>query len=211
MTDDRTAREGFLHELAQTSVLAEIWQHFPENMFLIRVEGPDFVVEASNAKMQQLFAQDCTGRRLHDILPWPVAEQVVAHYRDCLRQDAPLRYEEHAAFRDGDGVEKEGRWLTLLLPVHDTQGAITHLFGISQDVTELRLAREDLERYSHNLEAVVEERTQALNRETLMNVHARVGAPCFPRQGVLRSPVVVLPASVTTQDRGTWGTNPTSH
>ncbi len=164
MTDDRTAREGFLHELAQTSVLAEIWQHFPENMFLIRVEGPDFVVEASNAKMQQLFAQDCTGRRLHDILPWPVAEQVVAHYRDCLRQDAPLRYEEHAAFRDGDGVEKEGRWLTLLLPVHDTQGAITHLFGISQDVTELRLAREDLERYSHNLEAVVEERTQALNQ-----------------------------------------------
>lgn len=161
MKDDRTL--GFMEAIAQTGLLTEIWEHFPENMFLMRVEGPDFVVEAANPKMTEVVAQDCIGKRLHDFLPWSVAEATVGHYRDCLRQDKPLRYEEHAAFRDGHGEERAGHWLTLLVPVHDTNGAVSHVFGIAQDVTELRLACADLERYNQDLEAVVEVRTQALN------------------------------------------------
>ncbi|WP_018872161.1 GGDEF domain-containing protein [Thioalkalivibrio sp. ALJ16] len=151
-------------QLGQAALLAEIWQHFPENMFLIRVEGPDFVVESANARMHELFARDCSGLRLHDFLPWHIAEQVVAHYRECLRLDAPLRYEEHATFHDAHGEAREGHWLTLLVPVHGTDGAITHLFGISQNVTELRLARASLERYNRDLEVVIEERTRALDQ-----------------------------------------------
>lgn len=189
MTEDRmVSREQLPEVLDRASVLGEVWQHFPENMFLIRVDGPDFVVEAANAKMQELFAQDCTGRRLHDILPWHVAEEVVAHYRECLRRNAPLRYEEHAAFRNAQGKEKEGHWLTLLLPVHDGQGAITHLFGVSQDVTELRLARASLERYNRDLEAVIEERTKALNQANreLEEANRRLEtlASCDPLTGV---------------------------
>ena len=188
MTEHGVAREGFLEELASSSVLEEIWEHFPENMFLVRVDGPDFVVEAANVKMEQLFARDCTGKRLHDILPWHVAEEVVAHYRECMRRDAPMRYEENAAFRNAQGEQKEGHWLTLLLPVHDGQGAITHLFGISQDVTELRLARARLERYNRDLEAVVEERTQALNRANreLQEANRRLEtlASCDPLTGI---------------------------
>ncbi|WP_019558683.1 GGDEF domain-containing protein [Thioalkalivibrio sp. ALE12] len=161
MTDRQ--QPGFLEAIEQAGLLVEIWEHFPENMFLIRVEGPDFLVEAANPKMTELFGQDCSGKRLHDFLPWSVAEEVVAHYRECLRQDAPLRYEEHATFHDARGQEREGHWLTLLVPVHDPNGTITHLFGVSQNVTELRLARASLERYNRDLEAVVDERTRALN------------------------------------------------
>nr|WP_026331164.1 GGDEF domain-containing protein [Thioalkalivibrio sp. ALMg13-2] len=177
----------------QASLLGEIWQYFPENMFLIRVDGPDFVVETANPRMERLFQQDCTGKRLHDFLPWPVAEEVVARYRECLHRNAPLRYEEHAAFHDARGSECEGHWLTLLVPVHDAQGSITHLFGISQDVTELRLARARLERarlerYSHDLEAVVEERTQALNQANRelqeANQRLEILASCDPLTGV---------------------------
>ncbi|WP_218118517.1 sensor domain-containing diguanylate cyclase [Halomonas shengliensis] len=144
------------------ALLQEIWEHFPEHMFLIRVEPPErFVVEAVNPAQQATIGYPCVGLTMEELLPDPEqARSVTGHYRDCLACNHPIRYEETGHFHKENDVLLH--WLTLLVPLHDEEGNITHLFGISQNVTELRLARQALEEHNARLEALVEARTAEL-------------------------------------------------
>lgn len=167
-----------LAELAGTSLLAEVWQHFPEHIFLIRVEGEDdFVIEATNPTHQATLGAHIDGSRLHDFLPEATARKVAGRYRDCLAKASPMRYEEHAAYVDATGATRFGYWITLLVPVHlHDDDRITHLFGISQNVTELRQANQALEHYNQELEARVAERTAELRaaNEALQTLNRRL-------------------------------------
>lgn len=159
-----TTPEG-IGDLAETPLFQAIWEHFPENMFLIRVdaEGDDFTLEAINPAEATTLGADCAGRRLREILPEATAERVIARYRECLCRQAPIRYEEgDVTYFDPHGVERIGSWLTLLVPLRSGSDRISHLFGISQNITELRLARTELERRNEDLEARVNERTREL-------------------------------------------------
>lgn len=150
--------------LAETPLLEELWRHFPENMSLVRVEGPsDFIIEAVNPAQVESLGADLEGRRIHEFLPEVTADRVVAQYQKCLSLNAPIRYEENATYFNAEGVECVGHWITLLVPIHHRSDRITHLFGISQNVTELRLANEALERHNQELEARVSDRTAELH------------------------------------------------
>jgi two-component system, cell cycle response regulator len=143
------------------TLIQELWEHFPEHMFLIRVESPRrFVIEAVNPAQRATIGFPCLGLTLEELLGDDQARSVTDHYRDCLAQNRPIRYQETGHFRDDTGEPLH--WLTLLVPLHDQAGAITHLFGISQNVTELRLARHALEDQNARLEAQVAERTTEL-------------------------------------------------
>ncbi|MDI5922778.1 diguanylate cyclase [Halomonas sp. LR5S13] len=144
------------------ALLQEIWEHFPEHMFLIRVETPQhFVVEAVNPSQQATIGYPCVGLAIEQLLPNPEqARSVIGHYRECLACNRPIRYEETGHFHKVN--DEPLQWLTLLVPLHDEQGRTTHLFGISQNVTELRLARQALEEQNARLEALVEDRTAEL-------------------------------------------------
>ncbi len=144
------------------ALLQELWEHFPEHMFLIRVESSErFVVEAENPAQQATIGYPSVGLTIEELLPdAEQARSVTDHYRDCLACDHPLRYEEIGHFHEESGEPLH--WLTLLVPLHDDQGRTTHLFGISQNVTELRLARQALEAQNARLEALVAERTAEL-------------------------------------------------
>lgn len=167
-----------LARLAGTPLLEEVWQHFPEHMFLIRVQGPDdFVVEATNPAHQATLGSHVDGCRLTDILPAETARKVHNRYRECLAKKSPMRYEEHAHYNDASGVARFGYWITLLLPLHlEGDGRVSHLFGISQNITELRQANQALEHYNQELEARVAERTRELEaaNESLQTLNARL-------------------------------------
>lgn len=82
------------------ALLQEIWEHFPEHMFLIRVESPQrFVVEAVNPAQQATIGYPCVGLTIEQLLPDPEqARSVTDHYRDCLACNHPIRYEETGHF-----------------------------------------------------------------------------------------------------------------
>ncbi len=154
-----------LGNLATTPLLQGLWAHFPENMFVIRVDEPeDFVIEAANPAQMATLGGQCEGQRILDVIPQPTADAVIAHYRRCIAQGSPIRYEEDVTYVDARGAERTGHWLTLLVPLRHNSDRITHLFGVSQDVSELRLARAALERQNQDLEARVQERTTALRQ-----------------------------------------------
>lgn len=169
-----------LAELSNVPLIRELWQHFPENMFLIRVEDDGgFVVEAANPAQIEAIGRECLGRRLHDFMPAASADGIVQRYQACVERNAPMRYEESVAFYDPDGgAESFGHWLTLVVPLHHDEDSerVTHLFGISQDVTELHLTRLALERQNQRLETRVDERTAELcaANEELKALNARL-------------------------------------
>ncbi|GHE21133.1 sensor domain-containing diguanylate cyclase [Halomonas urumqiensis] len=144
------------------TLIHELWEHFPEHMFLIRVESSQrFVIEAVNPAQQATIGFHCIGLTIEELLPDPAqARSVTDHYRDCLVCNRPIRYEETGHFDEESGEPLH--WLTMLVPLHDDQGRTTHLFGIAQNVTELRLARRALEEHNAHLEALVAERTSEL-------------------------------------------------
>ena len=165
---DPCLRLTFHDALMAHPLIRELWHHFPENMFLVRAEPyGHFVVEAANPAQHATVGRECIGKPIASFMPAATAEAIYARYRECVTRDAPIRYEEHVAFFDEQGNEQFGYWLTLIVPLHndaeDSQ-RVTHLFGIAQDVTELRNAREALERQNQVLEARVEERTAALQQ-----------------------------------------------
>ncbi|MDN3519705.1 diguanylate cyclase [Aquisalimonas lutea] len=176
-----TSIEGFLQiaDFSEASLFQAIWENFPENMFLIRVDeaADDFVIEAINPAQATTLSALCQGKSVHEVLPRATADRVVARYRECLGRAGPIRYEEgDVTYFDPSGAQRMGSWLTLLMPLHDGDGRISHLFGISQDITELRLARSELERQNQELEGRVAERTAELRQanEQLSAVNAEL-------------------------------------
>lgn len=159
-------QQSFHDALMGHPLIRELWNHFPENMFLVRVEeGGHFTVEAANPAQLDTIGRECLGQPLSAFMPAATAEAIYARYRECVARDKPMRYQEHAAFFDEHGNEQYGHWLTLIVPLHnaaDDPQRVTHLFGIAQDVTELHQARDALERHNQELEARVEQRTAEL-------------------------------------------------
>ena len=50
----------------------------------------------------------------------------------------------------------------LITPLRDTTGQITHFVGIEEDITQKKQMGEELDRYRHHLEQLVEQRTQEM-------------------------------------------------
>jgi PAS domain S-box-containing protein len=64
-------------------------------------------------------------------------------------------------------ITKSGRkiWVDLTLtPRFNDEGQVVGILGIGEDITERKRAEEKIEKYSKNLEIMVEQRTDALNR-----------------------------------------------
>ena len=152
-------------------LIQDLWEHFPENMFVIGVRGEDFVIEAINPAqhaMLELPLEQCLNRPLEQVFPSHAACQLAANYQRCIAAGEPIRYEERGVYLGPDGCEREGNWLTLLVPIRSEDGTIRRLFGISRNVTDIYRARQALEEQNERLERRVTERTrelEALNRQ----------------------------------------------
>ncbi|MDN3516224.1 GGDEF domain-containing protein [Aquisalimonas lutea] len=159
---------SLLGEREGWKLIQDLWAHFPENMFVIGVlPGDTFVVEAINPAQHALLNRplhDCLGRRLDELLPAPGCDEILANYRRCVAAGKPLRYEERGVYLDDVGAERRGHWLTLLVPIRDDQDTIRHLFGISQNVTDIYRARRAVEEQNVRLEQRVAARTRELEQ-----------------------------------------------
>jgi len=100
------------------------------------------------------------GRCAFDLFPPPVARTRKAHHERVLRSGRPVRYEDR----------REERWFkTHVYPVFDKRGRVVRVAIFSEDVSEqkeaeqaLRVAQQEITRYSRKLEKRVEKRTQEI-------------------------------------------------
>ena len=97
-----------------------------------------------------------------DIFPAKMARQKFNDEQELMKSGQALDREESAVNpRTG-----ETRWLqTTKVPLRDKQGVVVGLMGISRDITERKLAEEDLRRARTELEKRVAERTTEIIQE----------------------------------------------
>jgi PAS domain S-box-containing protein len=112
-------------------------------IFVSRVEGKHFVYEELNPAALSILgrrAEDAIGHAVHEVLPAHSAEHVLEHYRRGIATGQPQRYQIRFDMPSGP------QWYdTLLLPLRDAAGNVTHVHGLSRNVTALKLQTEKLE------------------------------------------------------------------
>ncbi len=84
--------------------------------------------------------QDFIGKTMSDLFPEPVAKQHMAQIQEVIRQDQGKTVENTTI------IKGRTHWYhTSLQPVHDKQGNASAALVIAQDVTERKLAKQELE------------------------------------------------------------------
>lgn len=137
------------HEMERALTASErlyrsIHDNVQEAIFLVRVEGEDFVYVGNNPRHEEttgLTAERLRGARPRDILPPGMAETVASNYRRCVAERQTIRYEEELDLPAGRCY-----WMTSLAPVFDDEGRVEMIVGLSVDVTEQKRAEAELRR-----------------------------------------------------------------
>ncbi|MBB4013298.1 sensor domain-containing diguanylate cyclase [Niveibacterium umoris] len=140
----------------------QLWQRFPDNVFVIRCESDGrFVVEAINPTLAAVIgrpSEAVAGLPLGEVVPAEYLALVEGRYRACADSGEPMTYEE-----SGGPAGAEPRiWQTLMVPAQGRSGKVDYILGISRDITALRKAEAYLRDANAALERRVAERTAEL-------------------------------------------------
>lgn len=169
MTTDNHDKNTRARKTPSTRVLKQaffdrVWQHSPDNMFVIRRRGPkDYIAEAINpsmAKKLHLDPETTINRPLQALIAPDFLDNVIARYEDCIAQGCPVDYEESGAAPGHPPMY----WNTLLVPAISADGSVTRIYGISRDISHIRRKEQELLHAQQELEKRVEERTRELQK-----------------------------------------------
>jgi PAS domain S-box-containing protein len=128
------------------------FENTADPLFVVRVEADGgFLVEQTNPAHEATFGFErevVRGRRMDELLPPDLHEQVVSHYRRCVAAGTVIRYRD--TFDLPAGLNHSD---TVLVPLKDESGRVVRLVGSSRDVTRQVQAEEAL-RQAQKMEAV---------------------------------------------------------
>jgi PAS domain S-box-containing protein len=154
---ERVERDRALRESEQR--LALIFNSAFDSMYLVSVDGPDeFRVRLVNAAFTRITgvpADEVIGRELREIAKDQDAAIQVANYREVVRTRAVVEYEERYEIQEREQVME-----TRLIPVMRPGAAVTHVLGISRDVSERR--RMERERQALDLQLLHTQKLESL-------------------------------------------------
>jgi PAS domain S-box-containing protein len=144
------------------SRLETLLQAMPDIVFFKDSEGRHLLVNKACEEFLGLKREDIEGKSNEELMPPDVAEHCRGSDEELIRNRRPLRTEDHFTARDGRSLVLD----TLKVPLYDDKGDTLGLVGISRDITERKLAEEELRRHREHLEELVEERTTELKALT---------------------------------------------
>ncbi|HLP42213.1 MAG TPA: PAS domain-containing protein [Fibrobacteria bacterium] len=164
VTKDITALKKAEEALAlESNLLRTLMENIPDAIYF-KDRDSRFVRVSRNCHLEGMERpEDAIGKTDFDFFAKEHAQQSFDDEQQIIRTGVPLV----------DKVEKEvfstGRpisWVsTTKVPIHDQDGRITGLVGISRDVTERAQAEEAVRKAKDELEVRVQERTSALVQE----------------------------------------------
>lgn len=141
----------------------QIWDKSSDPFWLCECVGDDFVLAAINPAERKVDARFEPGLSLRSYLGHgSEADKLLSGYYEC-RDSARTIVFQQQPFVGGE----ERLFHTLLVPVTDAQGAVTHICGTARDLTQFLRSQRALESLNRQLEARVAERTQALNQANI--------------------------------------------
>jgi sigma-B regulation protein RsbU (phosphoserine phosphatase) len=151
ITATKLAEDKFNEE---RTLLRTIIDHLPSRIFVKDAAGR--YVLNNRAHLLGLGVTDqaqVTGRSPFDFFEEQRARQAVEDDRKVLADGSPILNEEKSDFATGEHT----RWaLTTKIPLHDQQGKISGLVGISHDITERKRTEQELQRRTTEMETDVQ-------------------------------------------------------
>ncbi len=131
----------------------------------IYIKGTDYRYQYANHRTCVRFnsaLEQIVGRQDADFFEPAVADRIRQLDRRVIEQGERIVDEGFYVLQDGSGLTE----LTIKIPLRDEEGRVYALCGISTDISVLKQAQAELERYRQHLQQLVDERTAELATAT---------------------------------------------
>ena len=137
----------------------QIWEKSDDPFWLCECVGEDFVLAAINPAERVIDARLKPGLSIVAYLSaFPETDRLISGYYDCRNTGRTISFRQQITLQG-----EERLFQTMLVPVTDDTGTVTHICGTSRDMSEYLRAQRAQEEFSRQLERQVAERTEALN------------------------------------------------
>ncbi len=136
----------------------ELWKHSSDPFWICKPLGDDFELLTANAAAVRLDARQVPGATVRSIIGFgPGADHLIAGYYECMATKEAVTFEQRPVL---DGSER--LFETLLVPVKDEAGRVTHIWGMARDLTRFLVSQNALVHLNEQLEAKILQRTSEL-------------------------------------------------
>ncbi len=155
-------RKQYEQELIENGqFLKSIYEELNHSIFVVDVL-PDGSYQYKghnplNAKLTGISNEVLVGAKPEKVFPPQIAQQFIGNYDACVRRGIPIHFEESMQL-----MGKEGWWETVLSPVRNDFGRIYRIIGTATNITERKLAEQQLFQLNQTLEERIAERTREL-------------------------------------------------
>lgn len=170
--DITAAREAEMHRTEEHNLLRTIIDHLPSRIY-VKDTGSRYLLN-NKSHLEMLGAKtqgEVTGRTTLDFFPGERGEQALADDRLVLDTGGGILNQEKSDFAE-DGAH----WsLVTKVPLHDLNGELVGIVGISHDITRRKKAEMELQQRTAEMESDVR-----MARQVQESFLARK-APVFPR------------------------------
>jgi PAS domain S-box-containing protein len=139
----------------ERNMLRSLIDHVPDNIFVKDSEGRFVIVNTAQAGLLGAAVPDeLTGKTDFDFYPKELADLYWADEQAIFRSDEPLINKEESNI-DAKGNQK--RNLTTKVPLHDNNGKVIGLVGISRDISERQRMEVALQRSEERFRALFDQ------------------------------------------------------
>jgi PAS domain S-box-containing protein len=145
---------------ASERFLNSVVGHIPDMLFIKEAENLSFVrLNKAGEELLGYAESELLGKSDYDFFPKEEAEHFIANDREIIKNRQMADIPEEQITTKHLGL----RYLhTKKIPIYAEDGKPLYLLGISEDITERKLAEEELRRYKDHLEEEVQQRTADL-------------------------------------------------
>ncbi len=162
---DVTARHAAEQQLRKLSLAVE---QNPSSIVITDIDGRIEYVNKAYVRTTGFTREEVLGRKPSLLKSGLTAPAVYDTLWETLKRGVPWKGEFVNRRKSGE----EYSVFTLVSPIRQADGRITHYLAIQEDITERKRIGAELDRHRHRLEDLVEERTRELQRAVVERTQA---------------------------------------
>lgn len=132
--------------------------HTSDPFWICQPTGDDFELLMTNAAAVSLDERQVPGATVRSIIGFgPEADHLIAGYYECMSTGEAVTFEQRPILSGSPRLFE-----TLLVPVKNENGRITHIWGMARDLTRFLVSQNALVHLNEQLEAKIQQRTKEL-------------------------------------------------
>ena len=143
VTDQKRAEEAVAAAQRQ---IQSIIDNTKAIIYAFDLEERFLLANTAAAELLNSTPEQMIGKRRHDFMPKEDADWHEANDRKVIEAGLALEFEEHSQLKD-----RSSTWLTTKFALHDAQGNIYAVAGMSVDISERKKIEEEIEKLNDDL------------------------------------------------------------